>query len=71
MTLLEKYYAYVLRDEEPEIEEKIAFEIYRDVDDRGGMLDGIDSDIREEILTAWVFSVRAELNEWLMKKFNK
>lgn len=71
MTLKDKYYAYVLDSYEPAIEEKLAFEIYRDADDRGGMLDGIDSEIKEEILTSWVELVRVNLNEWLLTMSNK
>jgi len=66
MNIYDKYYAYILGEKEVAIEEKIAFELFRDVDDRSGMLDSIGRDIKEEILTEWVNLVRVNLNGWLM-----
>jgi len=62
MTLKEKYYAYVLDNQEAEA---ITFDILRDVTDRRGWRqewDGFDSDIQESIIQTWIDIVQKQLS---------
>ncbi len=64
MGLLEKYYAYRFDNEAATIEEQIAFDIIKDLTDRGGLdneWDSIDNDIKEEIIGKWIGLVKAKI----------
>lgn len=72
MDLYDKYYDYIVEDEKDvSIEERLVFELFHDASGRSGMIDDIDSDIQNEILTEWVDLVRINLNEWIIKMGNK
>ena len=64
--LMEKYYDYILDEKSVTIEEEIVFAILHDFTDRRGLRqewEGIDEEIREEIIETWINIVKSKLNK--------
>jgi len=64
MSLLEKYYDYILNDVPASKSEEIVFEIMKDFTDRRGLRqewDNIDDDIQEEIIETWINKIEDKI----------
>lgn len=65
-TLLAEYYEHCAKRVKFSKEKSIAFDIFNDISDRRGLrqeLDGIDDDIKIEIIQKWIDIVKKNLSE--------